>query len=295
MEKVSYAGWKNCIRLSNREIELIATTDVGPRIIKFGFIKGENLFKEYQEQLGRTGDKEWCIYGGHRLWYAPEHEVKTYWPDNAPVEEKWDGKTLTLTQKVDDYGVQKGIEITVDPDENKVVILHRIMNKGSEEVELAPWCLTVMKENCRAIFPQEPYKPHPEYLLPARPLVLWHYTDMADPRYTWGKKYIQLRQDPGAKTKQKIGFLNKAGWAAVYLKGNLFIKKYDYISDAEYPDYGCNTETYTDSDMIELETLGPLAKIAPGGKVEHTERWSLHELEIGGDENSIDRKILPFL
>ena len=48
-EKYSYGGWKNCIRLSNGIIELVATTDVGPRIIRFAGLNGENLFKEFKE------------------------------------------------------------------------------------------------------------------------------------------------------------------------------------------------------------------------------------------------------
>ena len=113
-----------------------------------------------------------------------------------------------------------------------------------------------MAQNGRAIFPQEEYRPHPDYLLPARPLVLWHYTDMRDPRWIWGAKYIQLKQDPKAKTKQKVGLMNTLGWAAYYLKGELFIKRYDFDPKAEYPDFGCNTETFTDPDMIEIETIG---------------------------------------
>ena len=29
MEKVSYQGWQNCVRLSNDEVELIAPTEIG--------------------------------------------------------------------------------------------------------------------------------------------------------------------------------------------------------------------------------------------------------------------------
>ena len=67
MEKVSYAGWPNCIKLSNGQIELIVTTDVGPRIMRFGFVGGQNLLNEYKDQVGKTGGDEWRIYGGHRL------------------------------------------------------------------------------------------------------------------------------------------------------------------------------------------------------------------------------------
>ncbi len=98
MEKISYDGWPNCIKLSNGQIELIATTDVGPRIIRFGYIDGQNLFKEYKDQLGKTGGNEWLAYGGHRLWHAPEDRTRTYHPDNSPVALERDGEVVRLVQ-----------------------------------------------------------------------------------------------------------------------------------------------------------------------------------------------------
>ena len=43
-----------------------------------------------------------------------------------------------------------------------------------------------------------------------------------------------------------------------------------------HPDLGCSFETFTNADMLELETLGPMTRLAPGESVTHTERWSLH-------------------
>src|SRR5262249_25565750 len=85
VEKVEYKGWKNNLRLTNGQVELVATLDVGPRIIRFGFTGGENAFKEYPDQLGKTGEKDWQNRGGHRLWHAPEAMPRTYFPDNGPV------------------------------------------------------------------------------------------------------------------------------------------------------------------------------------------------------------------
>ncbi len=48
-----------------------------------------------------------------------------------------------------------------------------------------------------------------------------------------------------------------------------------------YPDFGCNCETYTAGTFIELESLGPLEVVAPGESVQHLERWSLFEGEMG--------------
>ncbi len=293
-EIINYKGWKNCVRLSNNKIELIATTDVGPRIIRFGFLKGENLFKEVKSDLGSVGGKKWKLYGGHRLWHAPEHKTRTYWPDNVPVKYQYKGKKLRLIQQVEACGIQKEIELSMSPS-GKVTLVHVLRNKGTKSIELAPWCLTVMKENTRVILPQEKYIPHPQYLLAARPLVLWHYTDMSDSRFTWGKKYIQVQQNPRSTTKQKIGLLNKANWAAGYVSGVLFIKKYAYDSKAEYPDYGCNTEVYTDSGIVEIETLGSLSKILPGKSVKYEEVWSLHKTGLGISEKSIDNGVLKYV
>jgi len=61
VEKTEYEGWQKCYRVSNGEVELIVTGDVGPRVIRFGFVGGQNLFKEFPEQLGRAGEDKISI------------------------------------------------------------------------------------------------------------------------------------------------------------------------------------------------------------------------------------------
>jgi len=296
MEKAPYAGWPNCVRLSNGTVELIATTDVGPRIMRFGFVGGQNMFKEFPDMIGKTGGDEWRIYGGHRFWSAPEAKPRTYFPDNAPVNADWDGKTLILTPPPETVnGIQKQMAVTMAPS-GVVRVVHTMKNLNRWEIELAPWALSVMAQGGRAILPQEKFIPHTEELLPARPLVLWHYTQMADPRWIWGNKFIQLRQDPNATTPQKAGLLNKRGWAAYLLNGDLFINRYTFDDKGRYPDFGCNTELFTNADILEVETLGPLAKLPPdGGTLEHEEVWSLHKAEITEDEASIDQALKGIL
>ncbi len=290
MNTVSYQGWDGCVLLSDGVVELIATTAIGPRIMRFGFVGGPNLFFEKTEDLGQSGGSEWRIYGGHRFWHAPEAFPRTYAPDNSPVERHAvDGNTLKLVQPVEpSTGVGKEIEITLDPATHRVTVLHRAVNWNPWAIELAPWCLTAMAGGGRAIIPHEKYRAHSEYLLPARPLVLWHYTDMSDPRFTWGPRYIQLRQDRSATTKQKIGVLNTLGWAAYALAGHVFVKRFAHRPGAAYPDFGANCEVFTDSSMLEMETLGPLTRLrANGGAVEFTERWELFKAELGRDDDSL--------
>jgi hypothetical protein len=293
IETVEYGGWPNCIRVSNGEIELVATTDIGPRIIRLGFVGGQNLFKNYGDVLGRTGDKEWHNYGGHRLWHAPEVFPRTYAPDNEPIQHSWNGATLVLHNSEPGNGLDKEMRVTVSPTSPGVEVVHRIANRGLWPRELAPWALSVMAAGGRAIYPQEEFLAHPDVLAPARPLVLWHFTDMSDPRWTWGSRYIQLRQDVTATTKQKVGLLNKQGWAAYLLGGDALIIRYPYDPAATYADLGCNTETYTDPEMLEVETLGQLTRLEPGAHVEHVESWTLAKVDCGPTDADIDAALLP--
>src|ERR1039458_2860402 len=85
VEKIDYKGWPNSYRVSNGEVELVVTGDVGPRVIRFGFVGGQNLFKEYPEPLVKSGESQFQLRGGHRVWKAPEGAVATWAPGNVAV------------------------------------------------------------------------------------------------------------------------------------------------------------------------------------------------------------------
>ena len=101
IENVSYGGWANCLRLFNRDVELVLTTDVGPRVIRYGFIGGQNVFKEFAEQMGRCGEAAWQPRGGHRIWMAPEIVPDTYAPDNVAVRVTLGEDRVELTAPVE--------------------------------------------------------------------------------------------------------------------------------------------------------------------------------------------------
>lgn len=297
ISRVEYGGWANTVKLSNGQIELVATLDVGPRIIHLGFVGGQNLFKNYPAQMGKAGEAEWQIRGGHRFWHAPEAKPRTYALDNSPVTmAEVDASTIRLTQEPEsENSVQKIIDITMDDEENTIVVTHQLYNYGAWAIELAPWALTVMDVGGTCIVPLPEKRPHSQVLAPEFPLVLWPYTDMADSRLHWGTHYFTLSQDP-AKGPTKFGMANQLGWAAYLLNGTLMVKYFDYEPCALYPDFGCNFETFTNEDMLEVESLGPLTVLEPGDMVEHVETWKLFaNVPAITDEASIDAIIRPLV
>jgi hypothetical protein len=299
IEKIAFKGWPNCYRVSNGTVEFVATTDVGPRIISFGFVGGVNLFFVREDFAGQTGGAEWKNYGGHRIWHAPEDKVRTYEPDNGPIETKVVANGLLLTMPPGPLsGIQKAIEITLDPVSSEVRVIHRLRNTGAWPVELAPWAISVMAPGGFAIAPL-PTAFHPDRLLPNRALTLWPYTDMRDDRWLWGTDYILLQQKAGfspERERTKVGINNNLGWAAYYLKPFLFIKRFTPAEGGRYPDYNSSLEVFTNNRMLELESLAPLATLQPGAVVVHEERWELHRnIDLGFSEDEVRATVEPLV
>jgi hypothetical protein len=298
IEKMPWGGWPNCYRLTNGEVDLILTSDVGPRIMRYGFVDGQNFFRNFEESMGKSGEESWVLRGGHRIWAGPEDVSVTYAPDNGSVDVHLDGDVLTATQQVEPAtGLIKQLVVTLSPSGTAVEVMHRITNTLGWTIELAPWALSMMAQRGIGITGFPPRGTHPECLAPTNPLVMWAFTDLSDPRWTFTKKYCVLRQVPENPVPMKIGHFNPKTWGAYLLGSELFIKRYEADTSNVYPDFGCSYETFANGDMLELETLGPMTKLASGATVEHVERWTLHggvQLDIITDE-ALDALLLDKL
>jgi hypothetical protein len=298
VEKTEYAGWKNCYRVSNGEIELIVTGDVGPRIIRFGFVGGQNLFKEFLDQLGKSLEEKFQLRGGDRVWKAPEDAVATWVPDNLPVEIQVTSNGLIAREPVEALtSLQKEIEISMAGTGASVTVSHRITNHSLFPLEFAPWALTMMAQGGAAVSGFPPRGKHPINLEASNPLVMWAYTNLADPRWKFTKKYLILRQNANNSEAQKLGLFNADTWGAYVLHGEAFVKRVKADASKTYPDFGCSFETFTNNEFLELETLGPMTKVAPGKTVEQVEHWALFrnvQVKDFSDEE-LDHNLLPLV
>lgn len=297
VEKIPYAGWPNCYRLSNGEVELIVTSDVGPRIIRYGFEGGQNFFVELEEDLGKTGGDNWRLYGGSRLWVGPEDPVYSYGADNDPVQVEISGSRLTAQAPVEHTGVQKAIAVELADEGSAVRVVYTLANRTIWPLRIATWVLTMMAPGGAGITTLPPRGTHPEVLAPTNPLVVFAFTNMADPRWTWLEKYIVLRQDPQNADPEKIGLFNPATRGAYLLNGELFVKKFAASPEEQYPDMGASYETFTNERFLEIETLGPMRTLQPGESMDHVEEWSLHRPVAvdSWDDAALDRALAPYL
>ncbi len=298
MEMIDYMGLPDCCRLRSVRAEVVATTAIGPRIIRYGLIGGRNMLAELPGEGTDTPLGQWKPWGGHRLWVAPEAMPRSYVPDNVPVEYEADGDySIRLRAPLESHsGIEKEITVTIDPLGSGVTVRHRITNRGVWGIEAAPWALTIVRGGGVAILPQEPYAAHGASLLPVRTMALWGYTDLADPRWNIGRRYIRLRTDDALNDPQKIGIANRQRWAAYHCEDVLFVKRFPYHEGARYPDMGCNNEIYTAGSFMEVESLGALERLEPGQSAEHTERWHLFgDVTLGRSEESIATALDPLI
>ena len=299
---VTCEGSTHAIRVANADVELALSTDFGPRVLHYAPRGGENVFGfvSPREQAKPTSfGGPWHIYGGHRLWHAPEDPVLSYVPDNDPVEVRIDGATLIVARSVEPgTSLVKELKVTLDGAGSRVVVEHRIGNAGNRTVRLAPWALSVMARGGVAIVPNAPFVPFPDALLPSSRLVLWPYTALGDPRFTFGRRYMRIAQDPLAAAAQKIGvFEPHHGWVAYAVGARVFVKRYaPPTTDSKLVDFGCNVEVFTNGAFLELETLGEEKVLGPGESAIHAEHWYLFDDVVlpAGDEEA-HRVLEPLL
>ena len=280
IKKIEYLGFPNCIQIGNGAVNVIVSTDFGPRILFYGFDGGENILGWHGDAAVNTDLGTWKPYGGHRLWLAPENMPLSYSPDNDPVEHFIDGEYSARFVPPEDTNakIQKEIVVSLDETGSGVTIDHTITNLRESAIEASAWALTIMRPGGVAIVPNEPFQPYSgENLLPVRSMAVWSYTDFTDPRWSFEKEAIRLRVDDKLDSPQKFGVLNRQGWAAYEWNDLRFVKRFGFVENADYPDMNSNTEIYTAGGFVEVETLSPLSMLAPNESVSHRERWHLSD------------------
>lgn len=270
-----YHGWDSVV-LASGQAEIVIPKGIGPRVVACGIAGKANLFHNVKEELGKSGESDWHLRGGHRLWHAPEIMPRTYEPDNFPIviEKSACGKRVTLTApQPDPSQLLKSITIEALGNES-YKLTHKITNKGQWAVQFAPWALSVMERGGYATLPLLAKGKHPVDLLPTYHIVPWSYTDFSLPLWQFRRDYIGI-DTALAGPAQKIGISNYADWVAYWQEGGTFVKAAKVNPQATYADMGSALEIFSNDFMIELETLAPLSTVEPEQTVEHVEYWGV--------------------
>ena len=275
-QEVSING-VGCAQIENRFYTLWLSLDFGPRVLGLSYRGSDNLLANLPDaRIPVEGKKGYALRGGHRLWYAPERPETTYIADDQPPRVRESSEGIEFIQEIDQpTGIQKSWVIELAPEEDRVVIDHRLTNCGEGPFELAPWAITMLRPGGVGLLPLQEGLDDEHGLWPNRQLVFWPYTDLNSP-------YLQIINQGlfvSADMKEgalKVGAPNPRGWIAYRLEDLLFVKESHYKKGERYLDRGASHQIYCSPDVIELETLGPAAILAPGEAVGHQETWQIY-------------------
>lgn len=273
-EEIKHPEFGRSLYADNGIVEIIIPLEYGIRIGHFAFVNGENVFYCQPKNMTEfTTEQGWRLYGGHRLWLAPEQE-DTYSPDNEPISYEIQDNKIIVTQPVDTRTkVRKSVHISFG-DDASVEITHRIENCGTESITRSLWCVSVVAPGGTeyiALGHQEDGMAH------WHRISWWDHTCLGDVRATYKKDEIIIEHLP-IDEKYKIGVAHPVEPVRYINQGIVFEKEYELQPDKEYPDGNVSFETFFCRHMAEIESLSPLYTLAPGESAEHTEIWRLYKV-----------------
>lgn len=273
-------------RLSNARLWLDVLATGGPRIVRIGLAGStRNLLAETPGLGWQTPHGRYELFGGHRLWFAPEDPDRVAIPDRhgLVLETVPGGVRLTGRAEPQTGLVRTMVVLLAD---EQVEVRHELRNVADRPVELAPWAITQLPLDGMALLPQRPataeHRVHPD-----RALVLWPYTSWEDPRLRLrdGLLIVDARAGPDLK----IGYRNDDGWVGYLQDRTLLVRRFEPAVGQLLPDLGCNTEAYVGPRFVELELLGPLSVLPPGSTVAFVERWQVLTVDQAGDVPGLRR------
>ena len=266
VERVTYFNQPNCIRLSNDAVEVIITTAIGPRVIRYGFIGGDNLLGEVPEASVKTALGEWKPWGGHRLWTAPEDMPRSYSPDNGPVEATVTGGTVRLVQPIEPQtGIVKELTVTLAETGTGVIIGHRLTNRSLWTVDVAPWALTIMNAGG--------HHPHPARAVrePRRRVVAGAVADdvgvhrpVRSAVVARAEVHPVAHRHARARARRRLASPTNAAGPATPETATCSSSATPGTRARPIPDHGVNTEAYTAGGLHRAGDAGAHGDVAAG-------------------------------
>lgn len=261
--------------LTDGRTDLAIALDFGLRIVHLSVAGMENLLYRQPADCsdGFCTEEGWKLYGGHRLWLAPECKG-CYYPDDQPVTWQTGSDGVKVVQQRDNWQQTEKTLLVTFREEGGVLLTHGVHNVGAEPLEAALWSITTLEKGGTAYAPLLPAQ-MPKSLC-TRSMVFWNTTDPGDPRISFsGNQIVGRYMD--IPDYFKMGAYIAQGTATFENLGQRFTMRFGAQDDAQYPDKGCNFELYMNRYFTELESLGPVSRLQPGESATHQELWYLEK------------------
>jgi hypothetical protein len=271
--RICWHGWHDCYLLSNGSVEAIVVPAIG-RVMQLR-LAGDSAGTLWENRtldgrLHQAGQHQWCNFGGDKCWPAPQSAWPLHlgraWPppiafDSLPAEAIVKRNAVILRSPVDStIGIQVVRHVELDPLRPIMHIRTEFQKVLGSPVTVSIWTITQMQEPERICA-----------LLPAKSKFDRGYTPLLSAEPAGLKiqdRLLSLIRHPRAYVK-----IGADAGSLAWVGRNCVVRIDAEVEPGEYPDGGCITQIYTNPDplhYVELETLGPLATMLVGDRIERT-------------------------
>ncbi|TDT71385.1 hypothetical protein EV215_0758 [Hypnocyclicus thermotrophus] len=291
--EINYKNFGNCLKINNDFIELIVSLDFGPRILSYKLLNFDNIFYEDIDReltfsfdnfskFNLNKNEKWTLYGGHRLWIAPESSPHTYYPDNIKISYEVKDNIFSFIEPIENYlNIQKIIEIEII--DSKVNLNHKIYNYNAFEIKLTPWTISAMKGGGMSLVPLPKKNTTP---LENTLIKFWPYNDFNDERFKFVNDFAILEQNHKINSAFKYSINNESGQAFYFIDNFVFLKQCNPSKDNLITNY----ESYTNKDFLEMEFIGKTEYIPSDSYILFKETWNLFTIKNFLKQNFVDIK-----
>lgn len=293
---VSYHGWQDCYLLANGIIEAVVVPAIG-RVMQLRLAgAADGAFWENRAlngQLAPLDSSEWINFGGDKCWPAPQsewlHHQGREWPppvafDSRPLEAVATERGVSLTSPVDPgFGIQVTRHVELDAKLPVMRIRTEYRKTRGDAVKVGVWSITQMQDPERVFM-----------LLPDQSSFTDGYVRLmeAEPKeLRVDGRLLSLARHPG-----KCAKIGSDATSMAWVGRNCVVRIDAETGPGEYPDGGCVTEVYTSADpllYVELETMGPLANLSAGERIERSTVYTITPRSTA-DTEAEARKIFCF-
>jgi len=281
--------WPDAVWMASAHAEAAVVPRIG-RIVRFALRGGRNALWTNPALEGRPAPdaeraKEWANYGGDKLWPAPQDRWS--WPpdlalDGAAHEADTLGGVVLTSPASAKAGIRFVREIRLSPGGAELRVRNVMENVSGKPVEWSVWEVAQVDRPSFVALPVHRAGRFPKG---------YRAFPGAEPRSSFlavKAGEVRMRRDP--KRGAKIGGDSPLGWVravwpdrrlslSVELRPGVRVER-----GAAYPDGGCALELWSNPDPLpymELELLGPIVRLPPGGRAEMTTVWALEKTAAG--------------
>lgn len=252
--------------------EVSAANGFGPRVTGLRRDGGPEFFAHLDDDvvLEHSPTTVYRLRGGHRLWAAPEVPEISYAPDDLPCAIAETDGGFSIISPIDLAGLQKVINMSLDGE--RLAVDHRLTNRGSETIVVAPWAITMFRLGGLARLRVRNPTPNSD-LQADRTLVLWPYSSLSDPRLSFHDDVVEIEGRAGPALK--LGSGPDPGQLEYHLDGFVFTKEIVPAEAGGYADLGAVGQVFVKDLFLELESLGPMTSLGSGDSIDHREVWEI--------------------